>query len=76
MNSRLELVSFLDTSITSNRADIDHAIAELNKSTALLGQLHFREVAQTEVCQFLVFLLPEPLDKAVAGKRFAQAIGN
>lgn len=58
INSRLKLVSFLDTGVTSDRADIDHAIAELNKSTTLLGQLHFRDVAQTEVCQFLVSLLP------------------
>lgn len=45
INSRLKLVSFLDTGITPDRADIDHAIAELNEGTTLLGQLHSGDVA-------------------------------
>lgn len=45
VNSRLKLVAFLDTGIAPNRADVDHAIAELNKGTTFLGQLHFGDVA-------------------------------
>lgn len=73
---RLKLIALVDTGITTNRADVDHAIAEFNKGTALLWQLDFRDVSKTEVCELLVLFLAEPLNEAVAGEWLAQTVGH
>lgn len=75
-NVRLKLVTLIHAGITTNGANIDHAIAELNKGTALLWQLDLGNVSKAEVCQLLVLLLAEPLDEAIAGKRLAEAVGH
>lgn len=76
INIRLVLVPLLHASVTADGADVDHAVAELNKGTALLGQLQVGDIPEAEVCQFLVLLLSEPLDEAVASERLAQAVGD
>lgn len=69
---RFELVSLVDTRASSDRANVDHSVAELNKGSTLLGELHIRNVFQTEVHQILVLILAQPLNEAVAGKSLAQ----
>ena len=70
---RFKLLPFLGASISANRADVDHAIAEFDEGAALLRKLQVGDVLEQEVDQLLVFLLSQPLDEAVAAKRFAQA---
>jgi len=70
----LEVVSFLDRSITSNGRDIDHAIAELNKGSSLDWNIHIGNVMQNEACQFFVLVFANPFDKAVGRERLAQAV--
>lgn len=69
---RFELITFLDAGSTSNRANVDHSIPELNKSTALAGQLGVGNELENEVDQRLVLVLPKPLNEVVAGKRLAE----
>jgi hypothetical protein len=76
VNIRLKLVPLLHTGITSNGADIDHAIAELNESTTLPGQLDVGNITKAEIDEILVLVLPKPLDEAVAVERLAQAPGH
>lgn len=75
-NLRLELIPLLHTGITSNGADINHAIAELNKGTTLFGQLDVGNITKAEISELLVLLLAEPLDEAVAVEGLAQAPGH
>lgn len=70
--SRLKLISLLNASSTSHRADVDHTITVLNKRTALARQLHARDILQAEINEGLVSLLAEVLDETVAGKRLAE----
>lgn len=76
INSRLKLIALIHTGITSNRANIDHAVAELDESTTLLRKFNLGYVSQTEVRQLLVFLLSKPLDEAVTRERLTQAVCN
>lgn len=73
---RLELIALLNTRITTNRADIDHAIAELNESATFLRQFDLRDISKTEVSKLLVFLLAEPSNEAVAVERLAQTVSH
>lgn len=59
----LVLVALLDAGVTTNWADIDHAVAELDKGTALLGDLEVGNVVQDELDELLVGLLADPLDE-------------
>lgn len=76
VNIRLELIPLLHAGITSNGADIDHAISELNESTTLPGQLDVGNITKAEIGEILVLLLAEPLNEAVAVQRLAQAPGH
>lgn len=70
---RFELIALVNASSTSNGANVDHSIAELNKSTALAGQLSVGNILENEIHQRLVLVLPEPLNEVVASKRLAEA---
>lgn len=70
---RFKLITLLDASSTSNGANVDHSIPELNKGTALAGQLGVGNKLENEVDQRLVLVLPKPLDEVVASKRLAEA---
>lgn len=69
---RFKLVPLIHAGISTNRANVDHSIAEFNESTTLLGQLDAREVSEREVDEFLVLVLSNPLNEAVASKVLAQ----
>lgn len=70
---RLKLITLLDAGSTSNGANVDHSIPELNESTALAGQLGVGNELENEIHQRLVLVLPKPLNEVVAGKRLAEA---
>lgn len=72
--SRFKLISLLHACVTADRADVDHAVAELNKGPALLRQFQIRHVSQHKVGQILIFVFAQPLDEAVAAERLAQTI--
>lgn len=75
-NIRLELVALLNAGVTTDGANVDHAAAELNKSTTLLGKLELGDVSKAKVRELLVLFLSKPLDEAGAGKRLAHAVRN
>jgi hypothetical protein len=70
----LVLVALLDAGVTTDRADIDHAVAELDEGTALLGDLEVGNVVQDELDELLVRLLANPLDERRRGERDAHAV--
>jgi hypothetical protein len=72
----LILIALLDCSIPANRADIDHAIAELDKRAALHGDVQVGDVVQDEAHQLLVVVLANPLDETVRRERHAHADGR
>lgn len=59
----LVLVALLDAGVTTDGADVDHAIAELDEGAALLGDLKVGNVVQDELDELLVGLLANPLDE-------------
>ena len=59
----LVLVALLDAGVTTDGADIDHAVAELDESTALLRDLEVGDVVEDELDELLVRLLADPLDE-------------
>ena len=69
----LVLIALLDRSIPANRAHIDHAIAELHKSTTLDRDIQISNVVQDELDQLLVVVLADPLDERVRRERYAHA---
>ena len=72
----LILVALLDRSIPANRADIDHAIAELDECATLHRDVQVGDVVQDELDQLLVVVLADPLDEAVRRERHAHADGR
>lgn len=60
--------------ISSNRADIDHAIPELDECASLDRDLQIRDVVQDEVAQLLVLLLSDPGDEGGRRERHAHAV--
>ena len=63
-------------SVPADGADVDHAVAELNKGAALDGDVEVGDVVQAEVGELLVLFLAEPLDEAVGGELLAQLVGR
>lgn len=72
----LKVVSLLCASIATNRGDIDHAVSELNKGSALDGDIQIGDVVQAEVDELLVLVLANPLDEAVGLQRRAKLEGR
>lgn len=71
-----EFIPLLDARIPPHRANINHAVTELHKSTALLRQAEVCNVLEAEIDQVLVLLLAEPVDEAVAGERLSETVGR
>lgn len=68
----LKLVALLVAGIAANGADIDHAVAELDKGAALDGDVEVGNVVQAKVDELLVLGLADPLDEAVGGQGLAE----
>lgn len=62
--------------VPADGADVDHAVAELDKGAALDGDVKVGDVVQAEVGELLVVVLAEPLDEAVGGELLAQLVGR
>ncbi len=71
----LELEALLVARVTANGADVDHAVAELDKGSALDGDVEVGNVVQAKVDELLVLGLADPLDEAVGGQRLAELEG-
>ena len=71
------MVSFCLAGITTDWADIYHTIPKLNKGTTHCWEtLEFRNVSQTELSKFLVFLFADPFEEGARGKLFAKAVSS
>lgn len=67
-----KLVTFLVARVSANRANVDHAVSELDESAALDGDVEIGNVVQTEVGKFLVAVFANELDEAVGRQFLAQ----
>ena len=72
----LEVVTLLVAGVTANRADVHHAVAELDKGAALDGNIEIGNVVQAEVGKILPLVLANPLDEAVRGELLAELEGS
>lgn len=72
----LKLVALLVAGVTADGADVDHAVAELDKGAALDGDVEVGNVVQHKVGELLVLGLAEPLDEAVGGQGLAELEGR
>lgn len=68
----LEFVALLVARVAADGANIDHAVAKLDKGAALDGNLQVSDVAQHKVGELLVAGLADPLDEAVGRQRLAE----
>lgn len=60
----LVLIPLLRAGITTNRRDVDHAVAELDESSSFDGNIQIRNVVQDEAYKLLVVVLTNPLNEA------------
>lgn len=70
----LVLVPLLDARIPADRADVDHAVPELDESAPLDGDVEIGDVVQAEVDELLVVLLADVLDEAAGGQLLAELV--
>lgn len=70
-----KVVTLLVAGVTANRANVDHAIAELDEGTTLDGDVEIGNVVQAEVGKLLVPVLANVLDEAVRGQLLAELEG-
>jgi hypothetical protein len=72
----LEVVALLGGGVTADGADVDHAVAELDKGAALDRDVEVGDVVEAEVGELLVLVLADPADEAVGGKGLPQLEGR
>lgn len=72
----LEVMTLLVAGVTANRADVHHAVAELDKGATLDGNIEIGNVVQAEVGKLLPLVLANPLDEAVGGELLAELEGS
>lgn len=72
----LVVVALLDGGVAADGADVDHAVAELDKGAALDGDVEVGDVVQAEADELLVLGLAEPADEAVGGQLLAVLVGG
>lgn len=72
----LEVVPLLGAGVPADGADVNHAVAELDKSSPLDGDVEVGDVVQAEVCELLVLGLADPADEAVGGEGLAELVGR
>lgn len=68
----LKLVALLVAGITTDRADVDHTVAELDEGAALDGDVKIGNVVEDKVGELLVLRFTDPLDEAVRGQGLAK----
>lgn len=72
----LKVVALLGAGVTADGADVDHAVAELDKGAALDRQIKVGDVVEAEVGELLVLVLADPLDKGVGLEGLAELVGS
>lgn len=72
----LKLVALLVAGVAADGADVDHAVAELDKGAALDGDVEVGNVVEDKVGELLVLGLADPLDEAVGGQGLAELEGR
>lgn len=72
----LVVVALLNAGVAADGADVDHAVAELDKGAALDGDVEVGDVVQAEADELLVLGLAEPADEAVGGQLLAVLVGG
>lgn len=72
----LKVVALLGAGVATNGADVDHAVAELDKGAALDGEVEVGDVMEAEVGEFLVLVLADPLDEGVGLEGLAELVGS
>ena len=72
----VKVVPLLGGSVPADGADVDHAVAELDKGAPLDGDVEVGDVVQAEVDELLVLLLADPLDEAVGRQGLAELEGR
>lgn len=70
----LVLVPLLNACVSADRADVDHAVPELDESSALLWDFEIGNVVEDELDELLVRLLTKPVDEAVGGQWDTHAV--
>lgn len=71
----VELISLLDTGVSSNRTNVNHTVAKLDECAALNGDLEISEVVHNVLDEGLVFLFADPFDEGVGGEGDTEFIG-
>lgn len=72
----LVLEALLVAGVTANGAHVDHAVAELDKGTALDGDVEVGNVVEDKADELLVLVLADPFDEAVGGQLGAHLVGR
>ena len=72
----LILIPLLDARVPAHGADVDHAVAELDKGAPLDGHVEVRDVVQDEADELLVGGLADVADEAAGGQGHAEAVGG
>ena len=72
----LVLVALLHGRIPADRADVDHAVSELDESTTLLWNIEIGNVVEDELDESLVVVLTDPLNERSGRKRRTHAVGG
>lgn len=70
----LILISLAHTSIPSNRANIDHSIPVLNKSTSLNRDIQIGNVVKNELDELLISILTNKVDEGVGSEWLAKLV--
>lgn len=73
---RLKLLALLDAGVSADGADVDHAVAELDKGAPLDGDVEIGDVVEAEVGKLLVLVLADPADEVVGVEGLAQLEGR
>lgn len=63
--------ALLNAGVPTDRRHVDHAVAELDKGTALDRDVQVGDVVQAERGELLVLVFTNPLDEAVGGEGLA-----
>lgn len=72
----LVVVTLLHAGVPAHGADVDHAVAELDKGAPLDGDVQVGDVVQAEADELLVLVLADVADEAVGGQLGPVLVGR
>ena len=65
--------TILDITVPIERNCCDRSVPEFHKRPCLHRTLDIRNISQTKINQFLILLLPQPANEAIARQRLPQS---